>query len=161
MKIGIETTPELQREVDRLVSFFERLLHPTEAEKARVGAAIRIGFQSNFDDESAGGIPWPRLAEGTARERRRLGFGPYHPILVRSGEYRSSWVWPGDGDHVSEFAYTAQGWAVEEGSQDFRAIFHELGTQHMPARSVVEIGPRGEQRIGTTLDDIFWHLSPP
>ena len=160
MKIRLDATPELRQEVERLASFFERLLKPTEAEKARVGASVRLGFEANFADESAGGIPWPRLAESTAKERRRLGFGAYHPILVRTGSYRSSFVWPGDADHVSEDGYMAQGWFVEEGSQDYRAQWHEEGTRFMPARSVLEIGARGERRIRTTLDDIFDGLQP-
>lgn len=160
MQIRLETTPELRREVERLASFFERLSRPTEREKARVGAAIRLGFEENFATESAGGIPWPRLAESTARERRRLGFGPYHPILVRTGDYRKSFVWPGDADHVSEDGYMARGWFVEEGSRDYRVQWHEEGTRYMPARSVLEIGARGERRIGVTLDDIFANIQP-
>lgn len=160
MRIRLEATPELRREVERLASFFERLARPSAREKARVSAAIRLGFEDNFATESAGGIPWPRLAESTARERRRLGFGPYHPILIRTGDYRKSFVWPGDADHISEDGTTAQGWYVEEGSEDYRVAWLEQGTRYMPARPVLEIGARGERRIQTTLDDIFSHLQP-
>ena len=160
MKIRLETTPELRQEVERLALFFERLLKPTQAERERVAGAVRAGFAENFATESAGGIPWPQLAESTAKERRRLGFGAYHPILFRTGRYSKSFVWPGDADHVSEFEQREDGWTVAEGSQDYRTGWLEEGTQFMPARSVLEIGARGERRIGATLDDIFQSLKP-
>lgn len=42
--------------------------------------------QRAFDSEGAStGAPWPELAESTQQERARLGYGPQHPILQRTG----------------------------------------------------------------------------
>lgn len=160
MKIRLETTPELRQEVERLALFFERLLKPTQAERERVAGAVRAGFDENFATESAGGIPWPRLAESTARERRRLGFGAYHPILRRTGSLLDSYVNAGNAEHLSEFEQRSDGWTLAEGSSDQRVPWLSGGTTHIPARPVEEIGGRGERRIQTTLDDIFNSIQP-
>lgn len=160
MEIRFEATPELRREVERLASFFERLARPTRREKDRVGAAIRLGFGENFATESAGGIPWPRLAESTARERRRLGFGPYHPILVRTGSLLDTYVNPGNSKHASEFEQRTDGWTLAEGSNDERVPWLSGGTQFIPPRPVEELSAESERRIGGVLDDIFDNLQP-
>lgn len=62
---------------------------------------VRMGFSRNFETESAGGDPWPQLAPYTVEERAQLmmsgeslvqGFGERHPILQRTGAYKSSWL---------------------------------------------------------------------
>lgn len=48
---------------------------------------IREQFRLNFEGEK-GRRPWPALAPRTVAERRRLGYGGAHPILVRTGALR-------------------------------------------------------------------------
>lgn len=54
----------------------------------QVGEALLQDFAKNF--ESEGGVfgawsKWAPLAASTQRERQRLGYGPDHPILQRTG----------------------------------------------------------------------------
>jgi HK97 gp10 family phage protein len=68
---------------------------------------------------------WPPLSASTIADKQHYGFPTPKPLL-RTGEMRHSieWTVQGHGSHVEG--------AV--GSDDPRAVFHELGTSRMPAR---------------------------
>ncbi len=52
------------------------------------GAVLLEGVREAFDAGDRG--EWQALAQFTVSERTRLGFGGEHPILIRTGEYLSS-----------------------------------------------------------------------
>lgn len=55
------------------------------------------GVDEAFVREGPG---WAPLAESTARDRQRRGYGPRHPVLQRTGKLRRSWRARIDGDRL-------------------------------------------------------------
>lgn len=108
---------------------------------------VRQGFAYNFDTETGGPFrqKWRDLAERTRREREQLGFQPEHPILERTGNYKSSWINRMDPRHFEKQHRHGQmtgGGLVGQnmltihvGSIDYRAPIHELGLE-MPEHLV-------------------------
>lgn len=137
-------SPQSRREWGIVQRSFTRLLSPKVNALEPVRRAIRDGFQENFDTESAGGARWASLTPSTAADRRRQGYGPYHPILVRSGDYRSSFVDPTNPDHISKIERRSERLLIFEGSDDFRILWHEKGTRNMPARPALRISKGSE-----------------
>lgn len=131
--------------IDRMVT---RLLRPTRQQLAPVQEAIREGFNENFITESAGGTPWDQLAFDTVVERVLLGFPGAHPILQRTGNYRSSFVDGINADHISEIDYRLGEISLFEGSNDDRVPLLELGAGRVPARPVLEMSHRSIDNIG-------------
>lgn len=149
--LRVKTSPQSNREWEIIRKAFTRLLSPKRSHLEPVRLAIRDGFQENFDTESAGGIPWARLAPSTAADRRRQGYAPYHPILVRTGGYRDSFVNPSNPDHISKIVRRSDRLQIFEGSDDFRVLWHEQGTRKMPARPVLTISNRAEDNLRLAL----------
>lgn len=150
--INVKPTPQSEKEWRGIYESFLRILSPRTSELLPVQQAIRAGFEENFELERSGSGPlWARLAASTARERQRLGYGAYHPILVRTGDYRASFVNPGDPDHVSETVRDSTRLRIYEGSQDYRVAWHELGTVNMPARPVLSLSQNAEAGIEQAL----------
>jgi HK97 gp10 family phage protein len=84
---------------------------------------------------------WPELAEATMDERVREGYTPNDPLL-RSGDMKK---------HTS---FEVHGLEAAIGSTDPKMVFHEFGTEHMPARPV--FGPaafRNKEVIQRILGD--------
>jgi len=132
---------------------FARLANPPAALASMVADVIRDGFAANFASERAGnGAPWATLAARTQAERARLGFPPEHPILVRTGDYRRSFVDAADPDHIEESATTGDRWTLAVGSRDYRVAWHELGTGIMPARPALEMDQAHQERIAQALE---------
>jgi hypothetical protein len=137
----------IQRTVDNL-------LRPTKQQLQPVQEAIRAGFAENFDTESAGGQPWAQLALSTVIERVLLGYPNEHPILQRSGSYRSSFTDVG-GEHVSDIDYQSGVVSLFEGSRDERAAELELGVGKMPARPILEMSHHSIDTIGATINEMI------
>lgn len=105
---------------------------------------IREGFAQNFADEAGGphGTPWQLLAKRTSDEREQLGFDPHHPILERTGGYKSSWIDRMSGDHFErqhkhgQFSGTKlvgkNKVTINFGSVDYRVPTLEGGEGQMP-----------------------------
>ena len=135
-----------------LEAFIKRLERPGSAEQRKVFEAINLGFQRNFSGEGSRRGKWRALAPSTVIDRQRKGFAGQHPILVRTGDLRASFV-QRSKDHVEEFQYTAQGWRLVSGSESEIAFFQELGTRRgIPPRPITELTGEAEQRIINTLD---------
>ena len=134
-----------------LDAFIKRLERPGNAEQRKIFDAINQGFQRNFSGEGSRRGKWRPLALSTVIDRQRRGFAGQHPILVREGNLRASFVQRG-GDHVEEFQYTAQGWRMLAGSESEIGFFQELGTQRIPPRPITELTGDAEQRIINTID---------
>lgn len=154
--IGLTPSDESRRDLADFLRRLDDLGNPSSAAVASVQTAIRAGFAAMFDSEgAAGAAPWAELAEATKRERQRLGFPPAHPILLRTGDYRASFVNEGHADHVSEWSADGGVWRIAEGSRDYRAKYHEPGGDIIPQRSVTRLGAGLEAQIGAALNDLF------
>jgi phage gpG-like protein len=143
--------------VQRHAQILARITQADPNVMEEVAEAIRDGFFENFSNESAGnGAPWVALADWTQRERERGGFGAQHPILVRTGGYRASWVDAGAAGHVSIRESDGMGWTVGEGSSDSRTSVLESGgvtdTGHIvPPRPVSLLSESAEQEISRRI----------
>lgn len=161
---------------DALMEFVNRVENPGSGERAKVATAITRGFAENFSTEgAASGEPWDALAAPTVATRRILGWAGEHPMLVRTGAYRRSWVESGAPDHVEVFEKTGTGWLMDVGSESERArILNEGGVTDIdpwqigrdgqyhfvggakavfvPARPVNRLGARAEAGLGDVLD---------
>ena len=122
--------------VERMIRTLQR---PPDTLLAPSQEAIREGFDQNFRTESAGGVPWEPLAFSTVIDRVLLGYPGEHPILQRSGHYRSSFVDAVHADHVSVIEHRSDGVSLLEGTQDERAVYLERGRGRLPARPVLEL----------------------
>lgn len=161
---------------DALIEFVNRVENPGSGERAKVATAITRGFAENFSTEGgAAGQPWPVLAPRTVAVRQRLGWAGEHPMLVRTGSYRASWVESGAPGHVELFEKTGAGWLMDVGSEDERArILNEGGVTdiapwqigrdgqyhfvggaravYVPPRPVNDLGAKAESGLGDVLD---------
>lgn len=124
-----------------------REMHFRLAPQLRTKAAdrVRLGFQRNFESESAGGEPWQALAAWTQEERRGLAkargypITAQHPILRRTGALRDSVVNKNSSLHICETSADWGGVEVSLGSADPRfPILHAGGINEdrycVPAR---------------------------
>ena len=146
---------------DTLIEFVNRVENPGGGERAKVATAITRGFAENFSNEQSGdGRKWEPLANWTVQERRDLGFAGEHPILVRSGRYRASWIQENAPGHVEVFEKTGTGWLMDVGSADDRV--EELSEGHsdfvgrpMPPRPVLPLSAKAEAGLGDVLDFVI------
>lgn len=137
-----------------LVKFVKAIVAPSQAEQQQVSAAVREGWRDNFTSESSGdGRAWAALAPSTVRQRILQGY-PARPILVRSGALRNSLLSPGAANSYEDLQTTGDGWTLVVGTEDSKAIFHELGTARMPARPFIALSDQAEQRIVSALDTL-------
>lgn len=145
--LTLTESPQNGAEWQRIQRVITKLERPPASEMVEIQEAIRLGFQENFNTESAGGVPWAQLSRRTAIERLLSGYSPYHPILRRTGNYQSSWIDAINADHVSEIEYTGDGLILREGSEDERAAIHELGSGRVPARPVAVLSNNAEDEV--------------
>lgn len=138
------TSNPIAADLERLI---DKIANPGPRQRRMIGGAIRQQFQSNFSNQRSGNGPWPALAPSTVADRRRKGFAGSRPILVRTGNLRSSYVDEGSSDHSSR-VFRAGGFTVyEEGSESDIAQFHERGGARIPQRSVTLLDDGQERRI--------------
>lgn len=111
---------------------------------------VRQLHAENFAREG-GRRPWAQLAEATVAERRRLGYGPRHPILHRTGALMR---------HVLDAParVSTVGNAVElrikpgpvvGGVPKYRALAR--GGRNLPGRPMVVIDARGAVKVTSAL----------
>lgn len=154
----IVATADTVRAQNRLIGGIIAAAQPKFRTTAPVSDAVRQGILDNFINQSGNGIPWRPLAAITRKERRRLGYHPTRPILVRSGSYRDSFVQPGGPRHYESLQTLPRGWRYEVGSNDPRVPILEGGEGRPPARPATLLTPRAESRIGDALDMIYNRL---
>lgn len=141
-----------------LLRLVDRISNPGSAQKRSVSDAIRRGYQDNFTTQgAASGQPWRALAPSTVAQRRRLGYAGSNPILVRGGNYRSSWVSDGS-EHYSSVRLQGGYTIFDEGSESPLARFHERGGARLPARPVSLLGDGSEARIVDTIEFMIGQL---
>ncbi len=164
--IEIKLAPDERSEerLDRLLSRLTQIAFSfAPYVKRKAADRIRLGFQRNFESESAGGAPWHELAPWTQEERdwlrlyKRLPILPEHPILRRTGRLRDSLVNAHNPLHVSE---TDTGWTrvrLMVGSDDPRfEILHAGGTNddgyYVPPRPMTVLSPADLAGLRETLE---------
>jgi hypothetical protein len=77
-----------------------------------------------YQEQAGPFIAWPELAESTKSDRVNQGYPEDEPLL-RTGEMRDS-----IGTTIS-----TDGMEAQIGSNDDKAVWQELGTEHIPPRS--------------------------
>lgn len=130
-----------------IAAFPARLEHETHAglERASIIVEREAKRLIGHDENPAAGpfAAWPELADATIEEKERLGyFGVVseYDSLLRTGEMRDS------VEHVVE------GQEAAVGSNDDKAVWQEIGTGHIPARSFLGAAAFRKE------DDIHHHL---
>jgi hypothetical protein len=133
----LSITVENELVVDRvLAGIDERAANLGPAWPAVVQAFQKIVARA-FDTEGAStGAPWPALAARTQAERRRLGFGPAHPILERTGTLRRA-LTLGDGAAILTTATTMR-YVIGEEAGYFRYHQSKAPRTRLPRRAPVE-----------------------
>lgn len=150
---------ESRRQLDEFLDMLENIPRRMAAEDEPIRAAIRRGFALNFLRESAGnGPPWAALAESTNDERERLGYPREHPILVRSGAYKASFIDADADGHVSAQGLSDISLLIEEGSGDIRVGTLELGWVNIPPRPVLGLNFTAEDDIGDEIEAVLNRL---
>lgn len=156
--IILTATEKSRQDVEELAAFFEGLGSPTVYMQQEVGNIVRRLFGEHFDAEGIPGAPWAELEDWTKDEREFFGFGRAHPILERTGKYRSSFTDFFSADNIQELTTRPTGWTLELGSDDWRVTELEGGRTDptkMEARPVTLLGESEESRIGDVLDRLF------
>jgi hypothetical protein len=133
------------------IESIQQLTTPPAPLVSAIQQAICEEFERNFTSEADAGLSWPRLSEVTIRIRLAQGFGA-GPILVRTGDYKRSWVDPTHPAHVHELRQSSSHWSVEEGSEHAFTAKHELGEGKTPARPARNVTVAGEERISRVID---------
>lgn len=131
-----------------------RLRRPNRFQLRGIEQAVRRGFSNNFSRQSVGGgAVWPALRPRTQAERRRQGFNPDTPILVRSGVYRRSWVTVGGWVMID---YQTGGWVFHVSSDHRYAFAHELGqrSRNLPRRAVRYLDSSDMRSVANAVE--FW-----
>ncbi len=85
---------------------------------------------------------WPELAKSTKKERAHKGYAENEPLL-RTGEMRNS----------IEITISPNGLEAQIGSDNDKAVWHELGTSRAPPRpflqpAAVEMAPKIQRAAG-------------
>lgn len=145
---------------DSLVDFIRQVTNPGKNEVNKVGDAVRQGYQENFSSEGGNlGTRWLPLAPRTQKERERLGYASQHPILVRSGSYRDSFVERNGPNHIEDYTSEGNGWQLVTGSRDPRGSILNNGgwtiiknqRVYVPPRPVDYLTESSQQRVTDTI----------
>ena len=112
----------LARHLEVMAAIGEEVTHHVTEEAAKIiqkDAKKKIGEYQGYAGPFAA---WPELADATKDDRLSRGFTENDPLL-RTGELRES------------ITYTARGNEAVVGSDSDIALYQELGTETIPARS--------------------------
>lgn len=151
--------PDSRRQLEEFLDRLENIPRRVAEQDDPIRAAIRRGFALNFERESAGNGPrWSPLAEMTNDERERLGYPREHPILVRSGSYKASFVDADADGHVTAQGVSDTTLLIEEGSGDIRVGTLELGWVNIPPRPVLGLNFVAEDEITDEITAILDRL---
>jgi len=94
---------------------------------------------ANVFEEEGSQNQWEPLDISTQRERSRLGYDPEHPILVREGTYKGSFIDFDSPFYVTEHVETPTGYVHRIGTSNPIFPFHEQAVR-IPVRAVTPIG---------------------
>jgi hypothetical protein len=136
---------------DDLERLIDKISRPGNGQTRAIVDAIKQRFQENFTRQGSGAGRWAPLAPSTREQRRAQGYAGGSPILVRSGDYRQSFVGRG-GNSYERVWHSPVGLTIEAGSDDSRGRWLELGTSRMPARSVTLLDDGQEDALARLVD---------
>lgn len=145
LSFSIEVAGEA--EVDRLIEVKIDDVSDLRPAWPATDAVFSDVLQEQFASEGAeSGDRWPELAKSTQEERERLGYGAAHPILVRTGELRESFVDRTHPDATSE--HDRLRWARGSRSEHFPAV-HQRGSRdgRIPQRRIIAMNSEDRLRI--------------
>lgn len=104
----------------------------------------RKHFQNQFGTEGAAfSTKWAQLAKSTRADRKRRGYKPARPILVRRGWLRASVVSKTSAKHkavISETQITLSSILKTKNGKYNLLELHQKGTKKMPARKIFREG---------------------
>lgn len=141
---------------DDIVEFVRAMLTPTSDEQRQISAAVRAGWQENFSGERSGsGQAWAQLKPFTILERTKRGYPGAHPILVQSRHMLNSLVTPGAPDSYEDFRSEGNGWTLTLGTNDAKALKHEIGSGRIPARPFIELSQNSKDDVFTAIDAVI------
>lgn len=111
------------------------------------------------------GTPWPSLKKATEADRKRKGYKPSHPILVRRGWLRASVISKTSANHrriVTDKGIVMESTLKTKGGYSLFLIHHE-GTSRIPARRIISQSPpfisqRGWREIQARFAGMFIEL---
>lgn len=159
--IRLKPDPSSEQLLEDFLARLQRGMKPTRTQLEPVRQAIRAGMARNFAAEADAEMdPWANLSKRTQREREAAGYPKAHPILVRSGGYRASFIDPHDPEHVSQ---TTLGLIIrlEEGTSDPRADELEAGENPLiPPRPATELGGAAIFSLDEAIADMLDTLLP-
>lgn len=139
---------------DDLERLIDKISRPGNGQTRAIVDGIRQRFQENFTRQGSGAGRWAPLAPSTQLQRRAQGFAGGSPILVRSGNYRQSFVGRG-GDSYERVWQSSEGLTIEAGSNDRRGSWLERGTSRMPPRPVTLLDDGQENQLATLIDFVI------
>lgn len=141
-------------DLERLI---DKISRPGNGQTRMIADGIRQRFQENFTRQGSGAGRWAPLAPATRLDRQRRGYAGSSPILVRSGDYRQSFVGRG-GDNHERIWQSTVGLTVEVGSNDRRGSWLERGTSKMPARPVTLFDDGQENALTQIIDYVVGQI---
>jgi phage gpG-like protein len=110
-----------------------------------VAPDVKVFMQTVIEDIfTQEGPGWQQLAPRTVRTRKRLGFGPEHPILQRTGSLKESIT--KQGIIIGSIGPNRR---ITTGSADFRfPILHAGAVKaNIPARPMLPVGQAAEDTL--------------
>lgn len=123
------------RVIDKFDEAIRRISDPSTM-LTEIGDTLEGEFVDNFAEEGGRlNDPWAELAKSTQDERRRLGYGAAHPILLRTGKLR-------DGFRKQVTKNMVRVYNVVDYFK-----YHQLGTPKMPARRMIVFPERLKQEV--------------
>jgi hypothetical protein len=149
------------RDLDNLAHFFSTLgLRIAGRNADEIGDAVRDGIAQNFVLQGSATGPWQELRPTTQEERAAKGFPAKRPLLYRTGDLRDSFVAEGDPDHYQQAFQSSNLFALEIGSDDYRANALQAGyaAHNLPPRPIVDLRPQAERHVGDTIDAMILRL---
>ena len=111
--------------------------------------AVGAAFAANFTRQGARAA-WAPLAPSTQAERRRLGYGPARPILVRSGALRAHVLAATKAARITRTGNTVR-LVVDPRPGMPKYAWLALGTSRMPARPMLVVTPEHATRITSAV----------
>lgn len=146
---GIEQAKALIRRLQMLDTIVYAWFQTGEADRI-----MQKSFKRNFD---SGGRPkWEALAESTTETRDRLGFSPYEPILVRTGNFMDE-ITTMEGTVTHKLREVVQSWGIDNlrSAEREKFIAHTTGkggaNSRLPIRKTIGFQEEDAKLIKNSL----------
>lgn len=143
MYITLKASDKNESSVQRVFAPFTRFFDSVMEKLPEAVEDIVANIIAEVFEAEGGWNEWTALAEYTEKERVRLGYYPRHPILVREGTYRGSFIDFNSPFYVSEHESTVEG-----------SFIHRIGTSN-PLFPYHEQAIRIPKRAATPVGDPF------